>query len=68
MSTTSTKYVSLNLTNLVASLYLENGIEVGNAGARELDEGKDPQDPGYGEQDHHEQHSHGYCAAAKFLL
>ncbi len=42
---------------------LENGVKVGDAGARELDEGENAQDPGYGEQADHQQHSHCYFAA-----
>jgi hypothetical protein len=41
----------------------ENGVKVGNAGARELDEGENTQDPGYGKQADHQQHSHCYFAA-----
>jgi hypothetical protein len=42
---------------------LENGVKVGNAGARELDECENAQDPGYGEQADHQQYSHCYFAA-----
>jgi hypothetical protein len=42
---------------------LENGVKVGNAGARELDEGENAQYPGYGEQADHQQHAHCYFAA-----
>jgi hypothetical protein len=42
---------------------LENGVKVGNAGARELDEGENAQYPGYGKQADHQQHAHCYFAA-----
>ena len=44
-------------------VYLEYGVEVGYVGARELDERKDAEDPGYGEQDHHEEQPNRQGAA-----
>ena len=44
-------------------VYLEYGVEVGYVGARELDERKDAEDPGYGEQDHYEEQPNRQGAA-----
>ncbi len=43
--------------------HLENGIEVGDAGARKLDESKHAKDPDHGEQDYRQKNPRGQSAA-----